>query len=254
VNLLSRIALASLVFLIVAGRVGGVPAGEEASAFQNDPVEYYGVRFLTALLVFAITLLLYSLLRYRGRADGVIHWTLLALGVALLPAISIAFGTLLVFERAERVEFCGSCHLAMQPYVDDLRNPASESLAAIHYRNRYIPVNQCYACHTSFGLFGTFHAKIDGMLDVRKYYTGTFRMPIRMREPYRNTDCLKCHSGAVKWSGSHADCRREVLSGKTSCLECHGDTHPAHLLRNRSVPSGSTAPGARPSRAESGGG
>ncbi len=62
-------------------------------------------------------------------------------GVIVFPLMVVSAGMLLVFERAEKVTFCASCHLTMQPYVDDMRDPESESLAAIHYKNRYIPSN-----------------------------------------------------------------------------------------------------------------
>jgi len=199
--------------------------------FENDPAEYYGSRFLLATLFLGAGLILYSLIRYRGRLQSSASWMLLLAGVVAVPSISTMFGTLLVFERAERVEFCGSCHKAMQAYVDDMENPMSGSLASIHYRNRYVPRNQCYTCHTSFGLFGTVQAKIAGVIDVHKYYTGSFRQQIEMREPYRNDDCLKCHAGAVKWSVNHADSRDSILAGKASCLSCHGKAHPAHTLR-----------------------
>ena len=198
--------------------------------FENDPAEYYGSRFFLATLLLGAGLILCSLIRYRGRLQGPMSWALLIAGVVVVPSISTMFGTLLVFERAERVEFCGSCHKAMQAYVHDMENPASESLAAIHYRNRYVPRNQCYTCHTSFGLFGTVQAKIAGVVDVHKYYTGNFRQQIRMREPYRNDDCLKCHAGAVKWSVNHAGSKDSILAGKATCLGCHGQAHPAHTL------------------------
>ncbi|HVP46381.1 MAG TPA: NapC/NirT family cytochrome c [Bryobacteraceae bacterium] len=198
--------------------------------FAQDPIEFHGSRLLTGLLLFGIALLLCNLIYYRGRIAGSLSWGLLISGVVVLPSVSILFGTLLMFERAEQVEFCASCHVAMQAYVQDLENPDSQSLAAVHYKNRYIPRNQCYICHTSFGLFGTAQAKIAGVVDVRKYYTGTFHLPIKMREPYLNTDCLKCHAGAVKWSRLHAEFGNALLADEVSCLGCHGRDHPAHIL------------------------
>lgn len=202
----------------------------DESSFADDPAEYYGARFVSTLLVTGVALLLYSLIRYRGRVQSPLAWGLLIGGVLVVPSISTMFGTLLVFERAERVEFCGSCHEAMQIYVDDMRNPDSQSLAAVHYRNRYIPRNQCYTCHTSFGLFGTIQAKVAGVVDVHKYYTHTFQHPIEMRAPYGNDDCLKCHSGAVRWSANHADIKESILSGQIVCLDCHGTEHKAHAI------------------------
>ena len=204
-----------------------------AGSFQHDPVEYYGARFLVALLIVCGCLLIYSLLRYRGRIAGPVSLGLLILGIGILPVISVSFGTVLVFERAETVEFCASCHEPMQPYVDDMVNVESESLAAVHYKNRYIPSNQCYDCHTSYGLFGTATAKMKGLVDVYKYYTDTYHVPIEMREPYPNNDCLKCHAESLKWQGQelHMENKEQLFAGDTSCMECHDPMgHPAHVL------------------------
>ena len=144
----------------------------------------------------------------------------------------MSFGNLLVFERAEKVEFCASCHLTMQVYVDDMVDPESESLAAVHYKNRYIPSKQCYDCHTSYGMFGTVEAKMAGTIDTYKYYTGIYTFPIKMRHPYSNGDCLKCHAESVKWKGQemHVENREGLFADEMSCLECHDPMgHPAHI-------------------------
>src|SRR5262249_15602726 len=138
--------------------------------FQTDPVDRFGSGFLAGLMLLGILLILYSLIRYRGRMTGPPATGLLLAGVAIIPITASGLGTVLVFERAERVEFCASCHLTMQSYVDDLRDPKSHSLAALHYKNRYIADNQCYVCHTSYGVFGTVGAKKEGLIDVYKYY------------------------------------------------------------------------------------
>lgn len=210
--------------------ITAMPPGQAEQLFQLDPVEYYGSRVLTAILVIGILIVLYNLVRYRGRTTGPLSWALLLSGGAIVPMVSLAFGTVLVFERAEKVEFCASCHLAMQPYVDDMKNPKSESLAALHYKNRYISSNQCYTCHTSYGMFGTVEAKLSGMADLYKYYTRTFHLPIKMRVAYPNGDCLKCHAGSVKWPVIHNDFKDELFKGGMACLDCHRDSHPAHIL------------------------
>jgi nitrate/TMAO reductase-like tetraheme cytochrome c subunit len=202
-----------------------------AHSFALDPAEYYGSRLLIATLGFGIVAVLYSMLRYGGRTHRPAAWVVLVVSVCVLPSVSVLFGTVLVFERAERIEFCGSCHAAMNPYVADMQNATSPSLAAVHYRNRYIPRDQCYVCHTSFGLFGTMQAKIAGVQDVRKYYLGSFQGPIRMREPYQNDECLKCHGDAVRWTSAHSRVRDDALGGRTRCMDCHGKDHPAHVLQ-----------------------
>ncbi len=199
----------------------------------RDPAEFYVSRFLVAIIALGTVLTIYSLVRYRGRPNSPLAWGLVILATCVLPPFALLLGTPLVFDRAERVEFCDSCHAAMHAYVEDMHSKDSNSLAAVHYRNRYIPRNQCYVCHTSFGPFGTFQAKLAGLADVRKYYLQTFATPIRMREPYRNEECLKCHGEAVRWTAMHGDVADKLMSGRTMCLDCHRGAHPAHILRTK---------------------
>jgi nitrate/TMAO reductase-like tetraheme cytochrome c subunit len=202
--------------------------------FQYDPVEYWASRILTWALIFAILVVLYSLvLVYRRETQGMFAKGLLFVGVVALPAFSITTGMLLALVRAERVEFCASCHRTLQPYVDDMRNGASEGLAAVHFRNQYIASNQCYECHTSYGLFGTLTAKVSGVGQVVRYYTGTYDIPLRMREPYSNGDCLKCHAASQKWLAEEehtdADMQELLFSDEESCMSCHEAGHLADL-------------------------
>ena len=201
--------------------------------FQHDPVEEWLASFLGIALVIGAAILLYSMVRHRGKLTGRSAWALLVAGVGVVPLLSVSFGNLLVFEKAEKVEFCASCHLTMQVYVDDMINPESESLAAVHYKNRYIPSNQCYDCHTSYGMFGTVEAKMDGIIDTYKYYTETYSLPIEMRHPYPNGDCLKCHAESVKWGEQemHVESKEALFADEMSCMECHDPMgHPAHAL------------------------
>ena len=205
-------------------------ADRQTTSYAVDPAEFYGSRLLFATLAAGIAVTLFSLLKYRGRTNSTASWAVLVLSVCVLPPAAMLVGTPLVFERAERIEFCGSCHAAMKPYLTDMANPESQSLAAIHYRNRYIPQDQCYVCHTSFGLFGTLQAKLAGLEDVRRYYLKTYGHPISMRAPYPSEECLKCHADAVRWRAQHTAVRDDLLSGRMRCFNCHGSAHPAHIL------------------------
>ena len=210
-----------------------VARGQESQAvsFHKDPVEIWGTRFLVAVICIGIAVLLFTIFRYRGRPAGAVSWLLLICGVAILPVVATGFGTLLVFDRAEQVEFCASCHLTMTGFVKDMTDPKSESLAAIHFKNKYIPDNQCYVCHTSYGLFGTVEAKMSGIVDVYKYYTRTYGKEIKMRSPYPNHDCLKCHFESEKWlkHEEHVAAKADLIADKMKCMDCHGPAgHPAH--------------------------
>ena len=196
-----------------------------------DPVEHYGTRFLAGLIAAGVLILLYSLLRYRGKTAGPVSWGILVLGAGIMPIFVSTAGGVLVFEKSQRVGMCNSCHLTMKPYVDDMKDPQSQSLAALHYKNRYIEDNQCYSCHTSYGMFGTVQAKKEGLIDVYKYYTHTFKTPITMRHPYSNNDCLKCHGGSAKFLASHKKDRDAMFADEVSCGQCHDDDNPAHNLQ-----------------------
>ncbi len=226
--------------VVLFALLAAVPAYGQEAQFQQDPVERLTSEILVFLIVVGIVVVLYSLVRYRGRTERPASWALLLLGVGILPIITGMVGTVLVFERAEHVEFCMSCHLTMQPYVDDLKNAQSSSMAALHYKNRYIASNQCYQCHTTYGMHGTVEAKMAGMIDTFKYYTRTYKLPIKMREPYKNDDCLKCHAESEKWlkdkDGNdtiHASLKDAIFSGDMRCMDCHGQEHPAHTFERQ---------------------
>lgn len=200
----------------------------QQQAFQQDPVDQYMSRFLAVVILIGAGLAFWSLFRYRGRDVGATSWGFLIAGTSVFPIILSGVGTILALERVRTVPLCGSCHLTMKSYVDDMMNPKSNSLAAVHYANRYIAENQCYECHTSYGMLGTLQAKKQGVIDVYKYYTHTFELPLQLRGPYRDGDCLKCHAGATKWIAAHEESQQRIFAGKLTCMQCHAETTPAH--------------------------
>jgi nitrate/TMAO reductase-like tetraheme cytochrome c subunit len=225
-----RILRPTLAAALFVARPGLLSAGRSGPDFQHDPVEYWAARILAWVLALAVILVAYALVKaIRGRLVGISGKALMLIGVVLLPSFSIATGMLLVFTRAERVEFCASCHHVMQTYADDLTNPDGTGLAAIHFANRYIPTNQCYQCHTSYGLFGTAEAKMHGIGEVIKYYTGTYEVPLSMWKPYPNADCLKCHAESKLWlsvdAHTYEETEEELFANQVSCMECHGSAH-----------------------------
>ena len=128
---------------------------------------------------------------------------------------------------------CGECH-AMQGHIDDLRDKSSDSLAAVHYKNRYIQADHCYTCHSDYGLLGTFDAKMDGVRHVFHFLTGTYTLPLKIGHPYSNARCLECHGESQKFrrsSGHAAEVRAQVLSGEVSCLTCHAPAHTPVIVK-----------------------
>jgi len=186
-----------------------------------------GLGIASALLAAGLLLMAWSRMR---RADlSAIRKELLVLPLVVLPVAIVFLGYSHGIESSKHVEFCGSCHV-MGPYLADLRNPESDSLAATHYKNRYIHDHQCYTCHSDYGMFGTVQAKMAGMGHVVRQVTGAYELPLKIAAPYPNVRCLGCHGESQKFQRSEGhpkEDRAKLLSGETSCLECHGPPHPA---------------------------
>jgi nitrate/TMAO reductase-like tetraheme cytochrome c subunit len=152
------------------------------------------------------------------------HWLLL-FAVALVPGLALVLGLGATLEDMKQPAFCGSCHV-MHPFIADLTNPDSSTLAAVHYQNRYIREHQCYTCHTDYGIFGPVRAKLAGVRHLVNYETGNYVEPITIREPYRDANCLHCHGESKVFRTAHADLLPALEAGDTSCLDCHRPAHP----------------------------
>lgn len=197
---------------------------------HDNSTPYYAGWVLIGLFSIGTCIVLYTLLRRRWTGAAPVPWALLAIGVGVVPLLSGPIGLAISINHSEAVEFCASCHKPMQSYVDDMKDPRSESLAAVHFKNRYILDNQCYVCHTASGVLGTVHAKTEGIIDLYKYYTGRFRTPIAMRRAYANAFCLKCHGESAKFTAikDHYQNQAALFSGKRPCMDCHAEAAPAH--------------------------
>jgi nitrate/TMAO reductase-like tetraheme cytochrome c subunit len=150
---------------------------------------------------------------------------LLSLGI--LPLLLLGVGNFTTLEYAKEVQFCGSCHVTMQPYIDDMRNSQSRSLAAFHYQQRSSSGTECYSCHADYGAHGTFRAKLKGLTDVYQEITRSYELPIKMDHSFANAFCLKCHDGAKRYVARpiHGAMATEIRSEQMKCLECHGPAH-----------------------------
>jgi len=152
------------------------------------------------------------------------HWLLL-FAIVVLPGVALTLGTNTAMEDAERPEFCGSCHV-MEPWMHDLKDPNSTTLAAVHYQNRFILENQCYTCHTDYTMFGPAKAKLAGMRHLWHFTFGTYTLPLHIRDHYRFENCLRCHGDAKNFREKHEALLPQVESGDINCLDCHAPVHP----------------------------
>jgi cytochrome c-type protein NapC len=162
---------------------------------------------------------------------------LLLLGLGILPIGAAATGNVQGFEATKSRKFCGSCHV-MALHKEDSDNLNSHSLASRHGRNPMFGEENCYDCHADYGMFGTMITKMGGMRHVWLYYTQYRHVPIeqakssiKLLAPYRNDNCMQCHSTRDDlWQKvpDHRASLEDVRTGRVSCAGagCHGLAHP----------------------------
>jgi len=203
------------------------------------------VAFWSAAVAIALLVVVELILRRRiGRA--VMHWLLLV-GLLVLPMLTLTATTTVILEETKTVNSCASCH-SMDPFVSDMRNPASTTLAARHFINKWIPENQCYECHTTYGIHGTFKAKCVGLRHWWKYTTDDWQRPITYVGKYPDANCLKCHEGTPGYLNAppHQAAFKALETGEVDCMFCHGPPHPTAEQR-KDVPK---YPSAEPPKGE----
>lgn len=166
---------------------------------------------------------------FRRRQPATLTEKLLVLGgLALLPAATLGVGNVVAMQTMEGIGFCGSCHV-MTPFVRDLADPASTTLAAAHSLNHRVdPGEACYTCHHDYELFGTAVDKYHGLHHVWAYYVAKPKGPIHMYQPFKNATCLHCHGGAKSFEShpAHLAVMDQIHDESLSCLTCHGPMHP----------------------------
>ena len=184
-----------------------------------------GFGIALALLNVILLLVVWFRLRAPGAASSMWGWLLVAVGLVpiMVGFMTFAHG----LESSATVSACGSCHV-MTPFVNDLRDVKSETLAATHFKNRFIRENQCYTCHSDYGLGGTISAKLAGLGHVWRYTTGRYEVPIKIAQPYSNLRCLSCHGESQRFLNAPGkkEMMPELIGGQTPCLSCHGPAHP----------------------------
>ena len=203
----------------------------------------WAIALTMGISVLIVVGILLSLFLFRGRqTEGSALWVhLLSLGV--LPLVLLAIGNFATLEYATEVQFCGSCHATMKPYIDDLHNRNSQSLASLHAQNRFSPGTECYSCHANYGLHGTLEAKLTGLRHVYKYNTATYHLPIAMPHPFDNLLCLKCHNGAKRFMAQdihleNGQVSEELRTNKTECIQCHSPAHDIPKVKKATAPEG----------------
>ena len=164
---------------------------------------------------------------YKKKITRGTYHALLLIGLFILPITAILSTTATVFEGTKSVQACASCHV-MHPFVNDMSNPSSPTLAARHFRNNWVARDQCYSCHVTYGATGTLAGKRDGFRHWVYFITNTYADPIKYTGSYENSNCLACHGDTTKWKQvkSHQALGAELSSDRIACIRCHGPPHP----------------------------
>ncbi len=210
----------------------------QAADLAYEPPKDYAkewARNISLLMtVGAAGLILYTLIARRRQIGGFQSKWLLFFGVCVVPFPVMVLSTAVGLDQAKAIGFCRSCHV-MGTFVEDMEDPASQRLAAAHFKNRYIQDKHCYACHTDYGLFGTLEAKIGGLVHIWKETAGTYVLPVKLKTNYRFTICLNCHGQSHKFltQTAHAGVVPRTLRGETTCADCHGLSHPPRAVRRQ---------------------
>jgi len=186
---------------------------------------------LIAMVLAAVTI-------YRPRM--VMHNGGLAFGfVALfvMPLLATSMGTSAHVARSKTTQFCISCHV-MEGYGQSLMIDDITHVPAKHYQNGRVPKQTaCYSCHTTYTMYGDFHAKMRGLRHVWVQYFGHVPDKIKLYSAYNNRECLHCHAGSRGFEETSAH-REEATSmdrirkNQLSCLAsgCHSVTHDVSKL------------------------
>lgn len=159
--------------------------------------------------------------------------------IFLLPALGLWMGFETHVEQAKQRTFCLSCHV-MKPYGKSLYVDDNEYIPAAHFQNNRIPrETACYACHTTYTLFGDVESKFRGLRHLMIYYSGSIPDTIQLYTPYNNRECLHCHMGARKFEkNSHHyesdTTMTSIKANRLSCMTsgCHDVIHDVHHLED----------------------
>lgn len=197
-------------------------------------INMFGVIALGAAALAAVILFWYLVARPPlTRATKIA----LLFGIGVFPILTAGSGNYAGFEATKAREFCGSCHV-MTPYLQDVTNPASHSLSAVHTRNEAFGHESCYTCHAEYGMFGTIATKAAGMghvyhylLTYRNMSLAQARTDIHIKRPFPSATCRRCHSTtAPSWRAlpDHRGLAAGLAKGEVDCMGggCHGPAHP----------------------------
>jgi len=193
----------------------------------TDPVYQFAHSAALVFAVVGIALLLFILIFLKNPLSRLSIKILMGIGIIGIPLVTVSLGFMLGLDKAKKIEFCGSCHRAMKAYLVDMQDTDSSTLAAEHFKNLWINHNQCYECHTDYGLLGDFKAKAKGFVDVFRYYFGLWDGTVDSDVQFKNENCLKCHALVSTYTKQeiHQENEKDINDNLVFCADCHSPVH-----------------------------
>ena len=189
------------------------PSRTAGSGRRSDWIQGVGLVFAALNLV----LLVWIWRHLRSGGVSTNSKALLFGAILVLPVIVVFLATAHGMQEAMTVHSCGDCHV-MESHVADLKDAKSDSLAAVHYKNRYIQTNHCYECHSDYGMTGTIAGKLVGLRHAYYNVSGTYPKPIKINHPVPEQPVphVPCRRGefpgqARKGTGGQAHGRNRLL-------------------------------------------
>ena len=224
-----RRVLTAATWAIVAAMlsVTAAASGQEQQTsvvVPDDPLFEWAKRINLAATILAAVVSASTLVLLRRRLAELRAKQLLFVSLCALPLPATFMTSAIGLTQSKAVNFCRHCH-EMAPFIRDLEDSESETLAALHFRNRYIQHNHCYTCHSDYGVFGDVKAKTAGFQHLYKHATKSAKLPIRKADPYNFGICLGCHQDSQLYKESHEAMTEEELKTCTSGA-CHELAHP----------------------------
>jgi nitrate/TMAO reductase-like tetraheme cytochrome c subunit len=170
--------------------------------------------------------LLFVARSFKGVIDTKGKRIFLLVSMVVLPGLWLLAVANHDVHEMETVAFCTQCH-ALDGYYESLHSKNEDSIVASHYQNNRVPQDgACYQCHADHTpVTGMVKTKLNGLREAYIEYFGHAELPLKMRKKYNTHNCLMCHEAAKNFQEAHEDDLEAIVSGETSCLECHDVAH-----------------------------
>jgi cytochrome c-type protein NapC len=193
-------------------------------------------------MLVGVTIALALLVAFRTELTRAVRGRILTfIALFILPAMALLQGFEDHMEKAKTTQFCVSCHV-MEPYRRSLDVDDRSFVPAVHFQNHLVPTDRgCFTCHTTYTMFGDYHAKLRGLRHLKVQYLGTVPKPedIKLYTPYNNRECLHCHEGQRKYLEATPHQRapkmfQQMTANKLSCAksDCHEFIHDVANLKD----------------------